>query len=42
MVVKNFKYNAGKKVFTFKVVHPGAADSSAAAPAQGENVEPVE
>jgi hypothetical protein len=41
MVVKNFKYNAGKKVFTFKVINPGAADSSAAAPAQGEPVEPV-
>lgn len=42
MVVKNFKYNAGKKVFTFKVINPGAADSSAAAPAQGESVETVE
>jgi hypothetical protein len=42
MVVKNFKYNAGKKVFTFKVINPGSSDASAAAPAQPENGEQPE
>jgi len=42
MVVKNFKYNPAKKVFTFKVINPGSSNASAAAPAQSENVETVE